>query len=190
MEYTIRVATEDDAKEILRVYAYYVEETAITFEYEVPSEEEFRGRIRNTLKKYPYYVAETLDGKIVGYCYAGAFKGRSAYDWAVETTIYIDKDCKKSGLGRRLYEVLEETLRQQNIINANACIGTCDVVDEHLDNNSMEFHDHMGYRLVGQFTKCGYKFDTWYNMVWMEKFLAEHSTNPAPIVPFSELKKA
>lgn len=183
---TIRVAKVEDAEALLKIYSYYVEETAITFEYEVPSVEEFQGRIRNTLAKYPYFVAE-IDGRIVGYCYAGTFKGRSAYDWAVETTVYVDKDCKKSGIGRALYAALEDALRKMHIINANACIGTVVEPDEHLDNNSMEFHEHMGYRLVGEFRKCGYKFGTWYNMVWMEKFLGEHSDTPEPILKFSEI---
>lgn len=188
--YTIRVARKEDAEGILGVYAYYVENTAISFECEVPSVEEFQRRIQNTLVKYPYYVAEDENGNILGYCYAGPFKGRAAYDWGVETTIYVRKDCRKSGLGRCLYEKLEDTLKAQNFLNANACIATCDREDEHLNNNSMQFHDHMGYRLVGQFTQCGFKFHTWYNMVWMEKMLGEHPEHPKAVIPFSELKKA
>lgn len=184
----IRVATEDDAAKLLEIYAYYVLNTAITFEYEVPTEEEFRNRISKTLVKYPYLVAEEGD-QILGYCYAGAFKERAAYDWSVETTIYIHKDCKKSGLGRKLYEALEEELKKLHILNANACIATCEVEDEHLDNNSMQFHEHMGYRLIGQFTNSGYKFGTWYHMVWMEKFLGEHTSCPQKVLRFSELKK-
>ena len=75
----IRLATEGDADSLLEIYAPYVEETAITFEYEVPTADEFRGRIRETLKNYPYYIAE-LDGKIAGYAYGSAFKEREAYD--------------------------------------------------------------------------------------------------------------
>ena len=99
----IRIATENDAEELLNIYAPYVEKTAITFEYEVPSVEEFRKRIRNILKKYPYIVEEK-EGEILGYAYAGVFKNRAAYDWAVETTIYVREDQRKSGVGRALYE--------------------------------------------------------------------------------------
>lgn len=84
----IRIATSDDAKELLNIYKYYVENTAITFEYDVLSIEEFSGRIKNTLKKYPYLIAENEDG-IYGYAYAGEFKSRQAYNWAVETSIYV-----------------------------------------------------------------------------------------------------
>ena len=84
----IRTATANDAEAILNIYAYYVENTAITFEYDVPTLEEFTQRIENTLKKYPYLVAEK-DGEILGYAYAGVFKDRAAYDWSAETTIYL-----------------------------------------------------------------------------------------------------
>ena len=87
--------------------APYVEETAITFEYEVPSVEEFRSRIRRTLEKYPYIVAQRGED-ILGYAYTGVFKGRAAYDWAVETTIYLDRTQRRTGLGRRLYQALED----------------------------------------------------------------------------------
>ena len=92
-EIKIRPATEADAAEILSIYAPYITDTAITFEYDVPTLEEFTGRIRHTLKKYPYLVA-VRDSEIIGYAYAGAFYGRAAYDWSAETTIYVKKGCK------------------------------------------------------------------------------------------------
>lgn len=166
----IRMASVDDAKEILKIYSYYVESTAISFEYDVPTEEEFKGRIANTLKKYPYLVAVD-DGKIVGYSYAGVFKGRAAYDHCVETTLYVDKNLRRTGIGKSLYARLEEELAKRGIKNLYACIAMTDEEDEHLTNDSMHFHEHMGYKLCGRFHKCGYKFDTWYDMIWMEKFI-------------------
>lgn len=91
----IRVATGKDAADLLEIYSYYVEETAITFEYDVPTTEEFAERIRNISKKYPYLVWEE-NGKILGYAYANTFKDRVAYDWSVETTIYVKKDIRTS----------------------------------------------------------------------------------------------
>ena len=88
MEMKIRISTERDAEELIEIYAPYVEKTAISFEYKVPSVQEFEQRIRRVLEKYPYIVAEK-DGQIVGYAYAGVFKDRSAYDRAVETTVYV-----------------------------------------------------------------------------------------------------
>ena len=184
----IRVATKEDAEALLAIYAPYVEKTAITFEYEVPSIEEFRCRIQETLKKYPYLVAEK-NGKIVGYAYAGAFHVRPAYDWAVETSIYVSELQKGEGIGKALYKALEEQLSRLHILNLNACIAYPETEDEHLNKDSVRFHTHLGYRMVGEFYQCGYKFDRWYNMVWMEKHLASHPDNPAPVVPFSQVRE-
>lgn len=184
----IRVATPQDAEALLAVYAPYVTDTAITFEYEVPSLTEFRERIRHTLERYPYLVMEQ-DGEILGYAYAGPFKERAAYDWAVETTIYVKQGMKKQGIGRKLYQALEDILIRQNILNLNACIGYPTVEDEYLTRNSMEFHQHLGYRLVGQFYQCGYKFGRWYDMVWMEKLVGEHGVEPVRVKPFPELQQ-
>lgn len=184
----IRVATPQDAGALLAIYAPYVTDTAITFEYEVPSLTEFRERIRHTLERYPYLVMEQ-NGEILGYAYAGPFKERAAYDWAVETTIYVKQGMKKQGIGRKLYQALEDTLIRQNILNLNACIGYPTVEDEYLTRNSMEFHQHLGYRLVGQFYQCGYKFGRWYDMVWMEKLVGEHGVEPVRVKPFPELQQ-
>ena len=183
----IRTATTNDAEAILAIYAPYVETTAITFEYEIPGIEEFRERIRNVLKKYPYLVAEA-DGEIVGYAYAGPFKGRAAYDWAVETTIYVDRTRKRMGIGRKLYDKLEEALRKQGILNMEACIGYPETEDEYLTKDSVRFHEKLGYRMVGEFYKCGYKFSRWYNMVWMEKMIGEHQEKQPQIHTYSEIE--
>ena len=182
----LRAAVPDDAGAILAVYAPYVEKTAITFEYDVPSLEAFTGRIRRTLEKYPYLVAQK-GGEILGYAYTGPFVGRAAYDWAAETTIYLREDQQKNGLGRKLYTALEAVSRAQHVTNLNACIGFPEVEDEHLTRNSAQFHAHLGYRMVGTFHKCGYKFGRWYDMVWMEKMIAPHDPIPAPLVPFPDL---
>ena len=153
-ELTFRVARPEDAAALLAIYAPYVEETAITFEYEVPSVEAFRARIAHTLATYPYIVAVEgqpanagagrVDGAsfsstpasgadaaagahrtsehIIGYAYVGRLHARAAYDWTVETSIYVDQSVRKHGLGRQLYERLEAILRAMNIISVNACI--------------------------------------------------------------------
>ncbi len=83
----IRPASPGDAEALLEIYAPYVRETAITFEYEVPGPEEVRGRIGNTLRRFPWLVAEA-EGEALGYAYTGPFKARAAYDWSAETSIY------------------------------------------------------------------------------------------------------
>ena len=184
----IRIATVEDSAALLDIYKPYVEKTAVTFEYEVPSLEEFRGRIKTSLKKYPVLVAE-CESEILGYAYAGAFQSRAAYTWAVETSIYIREDCRKFGIGRLLYEELENILRKQNIVNLNACIAYPTEEDTYLTKDSVKFHEKMGYRMVGEFRQCGYKFNRWYNMVWMEKHIGEHRKEQPPVKLFLEICK-
>ena len=112
-EIKIRTATPEDAEALAAIYAPYVENTSITFEYTVPSVEEFAERIRHTLARYPYLVAEK-SGIPIGYAYASAFKGRAAYNWSVETSIYISQDVRSSGVGSLLYQKLEEYLTAQH----------------------------------------------------------------------------
>lgn len=186
-EVKLRVATVSDAAELLKIYAPYVTDTAITFEYDVPTLEDFEGRIAHTLEKYPYFVAE-LNGEIVGYAYTSAFHPRAAYGWAAETSIYVRRDMKRMGLGRTLYDALETALKAQGVLNLNACIACPDVDDEYLTRNSIRFHAHLGYSMVGEFHHCGYKFGRWYNMVWMEKMLGEHVDDQPPVKSFSEVR--
>ena len=185
-EIIIRTASADDAAEILEIYAPYVRNTAITFEYEVPSLSEFRGRIENTLQKYPY-LAAVCGGKIVGYAYAGPFKARAAYDWAVELTIYLAPEAQGKGIGRKLYAALEDALKKMGVLNLYACIGYPRVEDEYLTRNSAEFHAHLGFEKVGEFHRCGFKFGRWYDMIWMEKIIGEGTDAQQPVTPYSEI---
>lgn len=170
----IRPATPLDAEEILNIYAPYITDTAITFEYTVPNLEDFRQRIVNTLQKYPYLVA-LEDDKIVGYAYAGVFKGRAAYDHCVETSIYVQMDVHGKGIGKALYAELEERLKEQGILNVNACITWSEKENEYVTHQSPDFHEHLGYKRCAHFHQCGYKFGQWFDMIWMEKMIGEHN---------------
>lgn len=180
---TIRNAVLEDAERILEIYDYYVKNTAITFEYETPSLEEFKERMRKTMKRYPYLVI-LKDGRIEGYAYAGPFVGRAAYDWSCEMTVYLDHDARKCGLGRRIYEALETALRDMGILNLYACIGYPQQDDEYVTTNSADFHEHLGFKRVGMFYKCGYKFGRWYHMIWMEKIIDRHQDIQPPIMNY------
>ncbi|MBQ3360640.1 MAG: N-acetyltransferase [Bacteroidaceae bacterium] len=169
----IRKARLQDAEALLAIYAPYVEQTAITFEYAVPTVNEFRRRMANVAESYPWLVAVD-DGSIAGYAYASAFKERAAYQWAVETSIYVDRNERGKGIGRRLHEALEETLKQQGILNMNACVAYTEHEDEYLTLDSVRFHERLGYTQVAHFHKCGRKFDRWYDMIWMEKLIGVH----------------
>lgn len=167
----IRRATVADAESIASVYAPYVQKTAITFEYETPSAAEMARRIAATLEHYPFLVAEDDAGTVVGYAYAGAFKGRAAYARCVETSIYVRQDCHGRGIGRALLTELETQLAACGILNANACIAWPAQPSEYLDTASAAFHERMGYFRCAHFHRCGYKFGQWFDMIWMEKFL-------------------
>lgn len=183
---SIRDANLHDAGRILEIYDYYVCNTAITFEYATPSLDVFKRRMQSIMERYPYLVILD-DDYILGYTYASSFISRAAYDWSCEMTIYLDRNARHSGLGRRLYEELEDILAKMGILNLYACISYPDTDDEYLTGNSVEFHRHLGYNIVGIFNKCGYKFNRWYNMMWMEKIIGEHSSNQRKICNYNDL---
>ena len=145
---TIRPANLADAQAIQAIYAPYVEKTAITFEYEVPSVQEFEKRISNTIERYPYLVAEE-DGQVLGYAYASTYYARTAYDWTTELSIYLNEDARGRGLGSQLYGALEEELEKRGFLRFLAC--------------------KRGYIQVAHFPKVGYKFEQWHDIVWMQK---------------------
>lgn len=176
---TIRMATEADALALLAIYGPYVEKTAISFEYQIPSQEEFTRRITNTLNRYPY-LAALREGSIIGYAYASPFKPRAAYNWAVEVSVYVAENNRGAGTGSRLYQVLEMILKKQHVINVNACI-------TYPNPDSIAFHKRLGYKTAGHFTKCGYKLGVWWDMIWMEKMLGDHPKIPKNFIPVTEL---
>lgn len=178
---SIRLAVPDDAPALVAIYAPYVCETAITCEYEVPSVEEFRARMERTLTRYPYLVAE-VEGRPVGYAYVGALNSRRAYDWSVETSIYLAQGERGRGTGRKLHDALKACVAAMGMTNMCALIAVPHGADDrYLTHNSQDFHAHMGYRLVGTFDRCAQKFGRWYDMCWMELTLREREPNmPAP----------
>ena len=184
----MRIAEPSDALALLNIYAPYVENTAVTFECDVPSSDEFATRIKTTLEKYPYIVA-LCGGEIIGYAYAGTFKPRAAYDWSVETSVYVKQGHKGKGVGKMLYDALEKALFEQGITNLNACIAFSETEDEYLTQDSVRFHAALGYRKVGKFTSCAYKHGRWFDMIWMEKHINDHADKPANVIPFPLVRK-
>jgi phosphinothricin acetyltransferase len=184
---TVRPARETDAPALCAIYAPYAEETAVSFEYAAPDEETFLGRMRTVMRRYPYLTAEA-DGEIVGYAYAGPFGGREAYGWSAEVTVYVRQDRRRSGAGRALYRALEACLRAQGVVNLYACVAVPAGPDPRLTEDSLRFHEHMGYREVGRFRGCGYKFGRWYDMVWLEKSVGARGAAQPPVRAFGEVK--
>lgn len=176
----IRTATEADASELLRIYAPYVEGTPVTFECEVPTLEEFTGRLRDILSGYPYLAAE-VDGRIVGYAYAHQHQERAAYQWNAELSVYLDGDFIGGGLGSALYGHLMDILRVQNIRNVYGCVTLPNPASERL-------HTKFGFRTVGVFERTGYKLGRWHDVIWYEKAIGDTELEPPLPVPFAELK--
>lgn len=166
----IRDAAPEDAGELVEIYRPYVENTAITFEYDTPSTEEFRGRIQNIQKEFPYLVYEK-DGEILGYAYASKFHGRAAYQWAAELSIYLREDQKGKGIGKKLYQKLMERLKKQGILKVYAHI-------TWPNEASIFFHKSMGFRMTARFEKSGYKLGKWRDTVFMERLLAPLPDQP------------
>lgn len=163
----IRLAKRSDAAALLAIYAPYVENTAIAFEYEVPTIEDFANRIEKTLGKHPYLVAEE-DGLILGYAYASTYYARAAYDWAVELSVYVSQDARGKGVGSKLYDELEGLLDQMGYMHFLACISLP-------NEDSLAFHAKRGYQQVAHFPKIGYKFERWHDIVWLQKSLEKQA---------------
>ena len=167
---TIREVRVEDAERLVEIYAHYVLNTAVSFEYEVPSVEEFTNRIQKISAKYPYLVCMDQD-KVIGYAYAGAYSVREAYSWTATTSIYIDKEYRRKGAGKMLYAVLEERLRERGIVNLLAGVAYAEEEDEYLSHDSLHFHQKMGYIQVARMMTIGKKYDRWYDLLWLQKKL-------------------
>ena len=159
----IRPATETDIPEILSIYAPYILNTTITFEYTVPSEAEFLARFRDITARFPWLVWEEA-GHILGYAYASAPFQRAAYDWCAEPSVYLRPEARGKGIGRKLYAALEALLKAQGYQLLLAII-----TEEN--TASVAFHSRCGYRVNTVMENCGFKFGRWLGITWMEKRL-------------------
>ena len=165
----IRLATEADVPEILDIYGPYILTTTYTFEYDVPTQEEFLDRFRTITKKFPWLVWEE-EGMVLGYAYAGAPWERAAYRWCAEVSIYLHPSIHGRGIGRELYAVLEDILTKQGYRVAYALITT-------ENQGSVAFHEKLGYSYHSTFENCGYKMGRWLGVIWLQKRLNENG-NP------------
>ncbi len=161
----VRMATIQDAKQILSIYAYYIQNTTNTFEYTVPTTGEFAARIAEVLEKYPYLVYEE-NGKIYGYAYAHQFMVRAASRWGAELSVYLEKEAQGKGIGRILYQTLTDILKMQHVVKLYGCI-------EGSNQKSIAMHERMGFCETARFENCGYKHGKWLDLVWLEKTIGD-----------------
>lgn len=175
----IRLATHDDAPDIQAIYAPIVRDTAISFELTPPNADAIRERISTTLETHPWLVCEQ-DGAVIGYAYAGKHRKREAYQWATEVSAYVHDDHKKQGVGRTLYERLFAILASQGFFNAYAGIV--------LPNDaSVGFHSALGFTLVGNYQKIGYKFGAWHDVAWYQRPLRDYTADPYPPIALPDV---
>lgn len=178
---TIRLVQETDAAEILAIYEFYIKETAITFECETPSLDEFRNRIKEISSEYPYIVCLS-DKKIIGYAYAHRQMERAAYQWNAELSVYIDKNCLRCGVGKALYNTLIEILQMQNVRNVYGGITSP-------NENSEKLHEHLGFKKLGVYHNTGYKCGAWHDVAWFEKTIGNYDLDPKPFLSIREIDK-
>lgn len=176
-----RFATVEDASKILEIYKYYIENTTITFEYDIPTFVEFKERIKNTLLEYPYIVCE-YKNEILGYAYAHKVWMRAAYQWDAELSVYIDKDYTGNGLGKKLYKILIEILKLQNVVNVYGCV-------TYPNEKSDKLHESFGFKKVGIFENSGYKFGKWIGVTWFHKAILEYEKKPRKLKKISQIDK-
>ena len=177
-----RFATENDAEKILEIYKPYVENTTITFEYNVPTIEEFRERIREILKDYPYIVCE-YGNEIVGYAYAHRIWSRAAYQWDAELSIYTNEKYAGNGIGKKLYGILLEILKLQNVVNVYGLV-------TYPNKSSEKLHKYFGFKKVAFFENVGFKFGKWIAVTWFEKTINPYFENPDSIKRISEIDES
>ena len=180
----VRAAAPEDAEQLLEIYTPFVISedfslSNVSFELAAPDVEEFRQRIQDISKQFPYLVGE-VNGQILGYVYCHPYRERLAYQWAVEVTIYLAPAGQGKGLGRLLYETMEKLLCLQGVTMAYSCIT---VGNDH----SIKMHEALGYRLIGTFTNSGYKNGQWLDTVWLEKQLQPCPKQPDNIKSWWEL---
>ena len=177
-----RLAKSTDAAAIRAIYEPIVRETAISFEYEVPSIEEIESRMRKVMDFRPWLVFEQ-SGEVLGYAYASTFRDRRAYDWGVEVSIYVRSDAHGRGIGRTLYSTLFDLLRAQNYCQA--------IAGATMPNEGSErLHLSMGFKEIACFPNIGYKFGRWHDVVFWSLPLRELPAVPTPLININELTKS
>lgn len=175
----IRMAMERDVPEILEIYRPYIEQTTITFEYEVPSEAAFRKRFQEIAARCPWLVCEA-EGVLLGYAYADKAFARAAYGWDADFSVYLRMDARGRGLGRAFYTLLERMVALQGY---QVVYGL--VTGEN--TASRRFHEAMGYRKTAELPDCGFKFGRWLGVAWYEKRLCPPVPPAKAPTPASEM---
>jgi len=171
-----------DARQVAAIYFPYVVNTPITFETEPPDGSKMRGRMEKVSKMYPFLVCEHED-EIMGYAYGSQFRDRSAYDWIVETTVYVREAAQGLGIGKSLYASLLECLKLQGFTSAFGVIALPNIPSVYL-------HEHFGFTKDYQMVDAGYKDGQWYDVGFWRVHLNNTDQEISPVFPISEMEKS
>lgn len=175
----LRMASVDDAQDLLNIYAPYVENTTVTTEEAVPSLDEFKNRITDALVRHPYIVC-VIENKIVGYAYGHHYRSRSSYRWGAELSVYVSGTCPSSNVGVALYSALVSILRLQGYQTAYGIVILPNLPSQRL-------HEFLGFSAKGVLTNACCKLGGWHDIVTYEKHIGTFPENPSEIVPVSAL---
>lgn len=174
----VRDATEDDAAACAAIYAPYVTDTSITFEYEPPSPAEMARRIAAAQRAHAWLVLEdspTGDkGRVVGYAYAGPYKERAAYRWSCEVSVYLEMGRRRSGSGRLLYEALFARLATRGFRILVAVMTVPNPASEGL-------HHALGFEFVGTIRRVGWKRGQWHDVAFAQRSIGPDGGRPAEL---------
>lgn len=168
----LRNARIEDVPSILEIYSPYILETAYTFEYDVPTQEQFQDRFLEITARYPWLVWEE-NGALLGYAYGSEFQSRAAYQWGADLSIYLRPEARGRGIGRMLYAELERRMTQLGYYILYAAITSA-------NGPSCRFHEAMGFVQTACFPKTGMKFGRWYDIIWYEKRIRAGIPTEAP----------
>lgn len=176
----IRKATARDVPAMLAIYDPFVRDTAVSFEYETPTEEAFARRLEEHTAVYPWLVWEEA-GRVLGYAYAGRVFERAAYAWNAEISCYLAEEIRGKGIGRQLYAAVEDILRSQGVRKVFAVVTSA-------NESSIDFHKALGYREAAIYSDVGFKHGKWYDVVWLEKQLLPPGAPDRFPIPWEELE--
>jgi L-amino acid N-acyltransferase YncA len=175
----IRPALPSDASSMLETYAPFILNTTVSFETEVPSIEDFTQRVMTNQESWPWLVYES-DKVIAGYAYASKHRERAAYQWCVETSVYISDRFQQKGIATKLYQALFHILKFQGCRNVYAGITLP-------NDKSVRFHEKMGFKKIADYTNIGYKFNHWNTVRWYALQLNNYTDPPAPFKKWKQM---
>ena len=172
MNLLIRPSHDEDIPILAAIYATSVATETASWEYEAPGMAEFARRRSELLAKgYPYFTAE-IDGEVVGYSYASAFRARIGYRFAVEDSVYVLNEMKGRGIGKKLLMTLIDECEKRGYRQMIAVIG------DSTNQGSIKLHAACGFEHAALFKDIGYKFDRWLDSVQMQRTLGDGSALP------------